>query len=75
MKYIVTLLLILASSASFAQSNNDAAFWQKAADAIANQRNNAMNSVALTEAKLTIATEELAKAQARIKELEEKDKK
>lgn len=43
---------------------------QKIVDVLTIQRNNALNSQAISEANLLIANEELAKAQEKIKELE-----
>lgn len=71
MRLIFVLFLLLASPA-FAQQAPDPAFLQRALTALQTQRNVAMDSAAVAEAKLAAMADELAKAQARIKELEPK---
>lgn len=73
MRFAVVLLFLLTSPA-FAQLQQgpDPAFMQRALDSIAAQRNNALNAAAVAEARVAGLTEELAKATARIKELEPK---
>lgn len=70
-------VLLALTSPTFAQQAIDPAFLQRALDSIANQRNSAQNTAAAQEARaigaelrVTSLTDELAKAQARIKELE-----
>lgn len=50
----------------------DAAFLQRAISAVQTQRNVAMDAAAVAEARVAAVTEELNKAQARVKELEAK---
>lgn len=66
----VALLLVLSTAPAFAQAP-DPAFLQKAVNALQTQRNSAMDAQAVAEAKLQIVTDDLAKANAKIKELEE----
>lgn len=71
--YLRALLLsLLISSPAFAQSA-DPAFLQRAITAVQTQRNLAMDAAAVAEAKVSTLTDDLAKAQAKIKELEAKD--
>lgn len=70
MKYILPLILLLTSAAHAQQP--DAAFLQRAIGAIQLQRNQALDAVAVAEAKLSQMSEDLEKARARIKELESK---
>ena len=70
MKYLITLFLLLTTPV-FAQQA-DPAFLQKAITAVQTQRNLAMDQAAVAQAKAAGLAEELAKAQARIKELEPK---
>lgn len=65
------LALVLFASPAFAQQP-DPAFLQKAIAAFQFQRNQALDALAISEAKAAIAAEDLAKAKARIKELEPK---
>ena len=65
------LILVLTTIPVLAQQP-DPAFMQRAINALQTQRNNALDAQALSEAKLAGATEDLAKANARIKELEAK---
>lgn len=70
--YLRSLLLLLAlTTPAFAQQP-DSIFLQKAITAVQTQRNLAMDTAAVAEAKVAQLTEDLAKAQARIKELEDK---
>jgi TolA-binding protein len=68
---IIGLSMIVATSA-LAQQTPDPAFLQRAIGVLQTQRNTAMDAQVVTEAKVAELTEELAKAQARIKELEAK---
>lgn len=74
MRAALIALLILLASPVFAQQP-DPIFLQKAITAVQTQRNLAMDAAAVAEAKLAQATEELTKANARIKELEPKPEK
>ena len=56
------------------QQQPDVAFMQRAIVSLQTQRNNALDSAAASDAKAAGLTEELTKAQARIKELEEANK-
>lgn len=67
-KWTAIALAVLASPA-FAQQQPDPAFLQRALAAMQAQRNQAQDIAAEREAQLAV---ELAKAQARIKELEAK---
>lgn len=68
----LSLLLLLISSPALAQQQPDTAFMQRAITAIQTQRNAALDQAVLLQAKVDGLTEDLAKAQARIKELEPK---
>lgn len=68
---ILILMALLAAPAA-AQQQPDPAFLQHALDAVAAQRERAMNETALERVKVVQLQEALAKAQARIKELEAK---
>jgi len=70
-RVIVAAFILALASPSLAQQL-DPAFLQRALDSIATQRNNALNSAAVAEVKAAMLEEQLAKAQARIKEMEEK---
>jgi phage shock protein A len=74
MKRFAFALLLLASPATAQQPQQppDPAFLQKALSAMQQQRNQAMDSVAVMQAQAEQAREELAKAQERIKQLEAK---
>jgi hypothetical protein len=69
---IITAFLFAASSAAAQQQQLDPALMQRTLEVVAAQRNNAMNAAAVTEAKAAGLAEELAKANARLKELEPK---
>lgn len=69
--YISTWLFVFTAGCAFAQQA-DPDFLQKALAAMQSQRNQAMDGAAVLDAKLAKAQEDLAKAQARIKELEPK---
>lgn len=70
--YLRSLLLLLALGTSALAQQPDPIFLQKAIAAVQTQRNLAMDTAAVAEAKVAQLTEELTKAQARIKELEDK---
>lgn len=70
--YLRSLLLLLALGGPAFAQQPDPIFLQKAIAAVQTQRNLAMDTAAVAEAKVAQLTEELTKAQARIKELEDK---
>jgi hypothetical protein len=70
-KKIVLASFILATPA-FAQQQPDASFLQRAINTLQTQRNTALDAQAVAEARASGFTEELAKANAKIKELEDK---
>lgn len=73
---ILAVAAFLIASAAHAQTA-DPAYLQRAIASVENQRNQALTAQAVAEAKLAGVLEDLAKAQARIKELEgskEKDR-
>lgn len=69
---LIAAALVLFASPALAEQKPDPEFLQKALTVMQAQRNNAMDADAVAEAKLATTTDELAKAQARIKELEAK---
>jgi hypothetical protein len=66
------LLCFLANLALAQQTLPDPAFLQKALSAMQAQRNQAMDALAVSDAKAQMVAEDLAKANTRIKELEPK---
>ena len=74
MKRLVCAILLLATPA-FAQQQPDPAFLQRALASMQSQRNQAMDALAVSEAKSAGLADDLAKAQIRIKELDDKTKK
>lgn len=68
----IALGLSLLATPAFAQQQADPAMLQRALSAIQIQRNQAFDLAASWEARANGLAEELAKAQARIKELESK---
>jgi hypothetical protein len=68
----LAILLLLAASPAFAQQQPDAQFLQRAIVALQTQRNQALDAAAGAEARAAGLADDLAKAQARIKELEQK---
>lgn len=71
--------LLLSASQALAQAPvpdvrpmPDAAFLQHALDALSAQRNKALDEVVINKAQLDVAYDNLAKANARIKEIEAK---
>lgn len=77
MKKLVLLLSITISTPVFAQQPPlppAPTFLERAIASVQTQRNVALDAQAVAEAKLAILTEELAKANAKIKELEPKPK-
>lgn len=71
MKRLAVLLALVASPA-LAQQQPDPALQQKIIMVLQEQRNRAQDEAALLAARATILADDLAKAQARIKELEPK---
>jgi septal ring factor EnvC (AmiA/AmiB activator) len=71
-KKIVLASLLLATPALAQQP--DPAFMQRAINALQTQRNNALDGQAAMEARLAGLTEDLSKTNAKIKELESKNK-
>lgn len=71
LKKILVLTTIFASTSAFAQQQTpDPVFMQRAITSLQAQRNSALDAQIVAEAKLAGVSEDLAKAQARIKELE-----
>jgi hypothetical protein len=70
MRLIVAILAALISTAAFAQQQQDLDFLKRALAAMLAPRNLALDSAAIAEAKQAGLADELAKAQARIKEIE-----
>lgn len=72
MKYLVLAILALLATPALAQQQPpDPAFLQRFLGAMQAQRNQALDVAAVGEAKAQGLAEDLAKAQARIKELEQ----
>lgn len=75
--FIIGLALLAAASATSALAQQaqppDPAFLQRALTAMQGQRNQAMDALAISEAKTAGVAEELAKTTARVKELEAKE--
>lgn len=74
MRLIVCVAMLLLTSSAFAQQQ-DPEFLKRALVALQSQRNLAWDAAAGAEVKLIELREELAKANARIKELELKEQK
>lgn len=72
---IVLIAATAPRSCAHAQQAPDPAFLQRALSALQAQRNAAMDSQVVAEARAAGLTEDLAKANARIKELETKPEK
>lgn len=72
MKRLIVAALLLSSPALAQQQPPDPAFLQRALAAMQTQRNQAMDSAAVLEARLATTADDLAKANARIKEMEAK---
>lgn len=68
----ILIALVLTTGIAYAQQQPDPAFMQHAIIALQTQRNNALDSQTVAEAKLAGLSEDLAKANAKIKELEAK---
>jgi hypothetical protein len=71
-RLIGMIAAVLVSTAAFAQQQNDPAFLARAISAMQSQRNVALDSAVMERARADGIADELAKAQARIKELEPK---
>lgn len=69
---IAVVLLLVTPAAAQQQNVPDPAFLQRAIASIENQRNQALSAQVVAEAKAAGLAEELAKANAKIKELESK---
>jgi TolA-binding protein len=68
----IVLLVLLFWTTSFALAQQaDPVFMQRAISALQTQRNSALDAQVVAEAKVTGLTEDLNKANAKIKELEE----
>jgi hypothetical protein len=71
---IATVAVILAiASPAIAQQQPDPAFLQRAVNALQAQRNQALDAAAIAQARAAGLTDDLAKAQERIKELEPRE--
>lgn len=71
---IVFSILVFNVSAYSQELSNDPVFLKNMINTVANQRNIALNTAAIYETKITALSEELSKAQERIKELEKEKK-
>jgi hypothetical protein len=71
-RILVALMLALPFAANAQTAPPDPALLQHAANALQAQRNQAMDAAAIAEARAAGLADDLAKAQARIKELEPK---
>jgi hypothetical protein len=71
-RLIVVIAILALASAASAQQAPDPAFLQRAVTAIQTQRNQALDVAAAQQARADGLADDLAKAQARIKELEPK---
>jgi len=74
MKKFLVIAALLVPSVSFAQQIDQNEFMQRAVATLQNQRNSALDAQAAAEARLAILADQLNKANARIKELEDKAK-
>lgn len=76
MKYLLVIALFTLSTDVYAQqSTADIGFLQRAVTALQTQRNQAYDQAAASDAKAAGLTEDLTKANAKIKELEDKQPK
>lgn len=71
---LIAFIIALALASPALAEDDQSALIRKALDVIAAQRNQALGDAAIWQAKALILTEELQKASARIKELEDKAK-
>jgi TolA-binding protein len=74
MRFLFVIALLVLTTPALAQGAPDPAFMQRAIAALQNQRNAALDAQTVAEAKLQGLTEDLNKANARIKELEDAKK-
>lgn len=72
MKILLAAIFCLATTVSFAQQAPDPAFLQRVLPTLQAQRNAALDAQAVAEARAAGLADDLAKANARIKELEAK---
>jgi hypothetical protein len=73
MKRTLIALCLFAAAPAFAQQGPpEPAFLQVSIGALQTQRNQAMDAAAIAEARLAVASDDLARAKTRIKELEPK---
>jgi hypothetical protein len=72
MKRVLTALCLFVATPALAQQAPDAAFLQRAITVLQGQRNQAMDAQAVAAAQVATLTDHLAKAKARIMELEPK---
>lgn len=72
MKKIIIVILLLASPTFAQQQPVDPAVMQRVINSLQAQRNQALDAAASQEVRAVGLTEDLSKAQARIKELESK---
>jgi septal ring factor EnvC (AmiA/AmiB activator) len=73
-KILIVSAVVLSTSAAFAQQQADVPFMQRAIAALQAQRNAALDQQAVLESKANGLAEDLAKFQAKVKELETKVK-
>lgn len=66
------LFILMLASTPVAAQQSDPVFLQRALTAMQTQRDQAMNALVVVEANVAGLKDELAKAQARVKELEPK---
>lgn len=66
----ITFFFLLLTSPALAQQPLDPTLLPKALEIVATQRNQALGDAAIWQAKAMLLADELAKAQAKIKELE-----
>lgn len=72
MRYLAVALVLIATPALAQQQPADPVFMQRAIQALQAQRNQAQDAQAIETARATGLSDDLAKAQARVKELEDK---
>lgn len=72
MKKICLIFLVIVSTGAKAEEQDKNGLLQKALSVVQAQRNQAMDAAAQAEVRVVSLADELAKAQARIKELEHK---
>lgn len=72
MKYMTVVFLLAATAECVAQPASDPIFLQKAIDAIAAQRNNALNGEAIAQATISMLNEKIAKLEKEIADAKQK---